>query len=159
MTNFWLMKSEPNCFSINDLKNSKNQTECWHGVRNYQARNFMRDDMRIHDKIFFYHSSCKQPGIVGIAEVASLPYPDYTAQDPRSDHPDPKSTPEKPIWHMVDVRFLTKFPEIVSLENLKKHPELSDFKLLKKGNRLSILPVSPSQWDLILDIAEILTDS
>ncbi|MDF1757889.1 MAG: EVE domain-containing protein [Legionellaceae bacterium] len=152
MTNFWLMKSEPNCYSIDDLSNAENQTDCWDGVRNYQARNFMRDSMCIHDKIFFYHSSCKTPGIVGIAEVASKPYPDYTAQDPTSDHPDCKSTPENPIWYMVDVRFIQKLPNIITLTSLKQYPELANFKLLQKGNRLSILPVSEYEWNFILGI-------
>lgn len=154
MTNYWLMKSEPSCFSIDDLKNSKNQTECWYGVRNYQARNFMRDSMQIKDKIFFYHSSCKVPGIVGLAEVASESYPDYTAQDPTSEHPDSKSTPDNPIWYMVDVRFIKKFNEIITLETLRKQPELADFKLLQKGNRLSILPVTKEQWDFIIDLTK-----
>lgn len=154
MTNFWLMKSEPSCFSINDLENSPNKTWCWDGVRNYQARNFMRDDMKIADKIFFYHSSCKQPGIVGICEVASLPYPDYTAWDPTSDHPDSKSTPDNPIWYMVDVKFVKKLKKILSLEELRKYHELDNFKLLQKGNRLSILPVSNEHWKFICNLLE-----
>lgn len=149
MTQYWLMKSEPNCFSIDDLKNAPNQTSPWDGVRNYQARNFMRDDMKIGDQIFFYHSSCKIPGIVGIGEVASKAYPDYTAWDPMSDHPDAKSTPEKPIWVMVDIKFVKKFNNIISLEMLRNNPDLANFKLLQKGNRLSILPVSYDIWNSI----------
>ncbi len=150
MTKYWLMKSEPNCFSIDDLINSPNQTTCWDGIRNYQARNFMRDDMQIADKVFFYHSSCKNPGIVGVGEVVSKPYPDHTAWDPTSDHPDSKSTPEKPIWYMVDIKFVKKLANTISLEELRKYPEIADFKLLQKGNRLSILPVSENYWNFIL---------
>ena len=149
MTNYWLMKSEPNCFSIDDLIKSPNKTTCWDGIRNYQARNFMRDKMQINDKVFFYHSSCKQPGIVGIAEIASAAYPDHTAWDPTSEHPDSKSTPENPIWYMVDVRFIEKLTTIISLEQLKKYSELANFKLLQKGNRLSIFPVSTENWNFI----------
>lgn len=146
------MKSEPNCFSIDDLRNSPNQTWYWDGVRNYQARNFMRDSMKIHDRIFFYHSNCKPPGIVGIAEVASAAYPDHTAFDPTSEHPDSNSTPENPRWFMVDVCFVEKFKELVSLERLKSYPELSQMQLLRKGNRLSILPVSQFEWDFIIQL-------
>lgn len=149
MTQYWLMKSEPSCFSIDDLQKAPNQTSPWDGVRNYQARNFMRNTMRVGDRIFFYHSNCNPPGIVGIAEVASEAYPDYTAFDPNSDHPDPASTPENPRWFMVDVRFVTKWKRIISLEMLKQHPELSDMQLLRKGNRLSVLPVQKSDWDYI----------
>ena len=147
---YWLMKSEPSCFSIDDLEKSPDQTTCWDGVRNYQARNFMRDDMRIHDQIFFYHSNCTPPGIVGIAEVISASYPDYTAFDPTSDHPDSKSTPDNPRWFMVDIRFIKKFHHIISLETLKQYPELSNMQLLRKGNRLSVLPVRSSEWNIIL---------
>lgn len=149
MTQYWLMKSEPSCFSIDDLKQSPNQTSPWDGVRNYQARNFMRNDMQVGDLIFFYHSNCTPPGIVGIAEVASKAYPDYTAFDPGSEHPDPKSTPDNPRWFMVDVRFVEKWPTMFSLNELKQHPELSHMQLLRKGNRLSVLPVSKADWDII----------
>lgn len=149
MTQFWLMKSEPSCFSIDDLRTSPHQMTSWDGVRNYQARNFMRHDMRKGDLIFFYHSNCNPPGIVGIAEVASEAYPDHTAYDPNSDHPDLKSTPENPRWFMVDVRFVKKFSSIISLEELKCHPELSAMQLLRKGNRLSVLPVRPEDWNYI----------
>ncbi len=152
MTKYWLMKSEPNCFSIDDLYNAPQKTTCWDGVRNYQARNFMRDDMQIADKVFFYHSNCKTPGIIGIAEVVSKPYPDSTAWDSTSDHPDSKSTPDKPIWYMVDIKFIEKLPEIISLEELRKYPELNKFKLLQKGNRLSVLPVSQEDWKFILNL-------
>jgi predicted RNA-binding protein with PUA-like domain len=149
MSKYWLMKSEPSCASIDDLIKAPNQTLPWDGVRNYQARNFMRDDMAIGDLVFFYHSNCKPPGIVGIAEVTSEAYPDYTAFDPESEHPDPKSTPEKPRWFMVDVRFKEKFDRIISLEELKKYPELSNMVLVRKGNRLSITPVTAQEWRFI----------
>ncbi len=150
MTRYWLMKSEPNCFSIDDLAKRPNQTEPWDGVRNYQARNFMRNDMKVGDPIFFYHSNCKPPGIVGIAKVASEPYPDFTAFDPSSDHPDPNSTPENPRWFMVDVKYVEKFPKIISLNELKQHPELESMPLLRKGNRLSVMPVNKPEWDFII---------
>jgi predicted RNA-binding protein with PUA-like domain len=149
MTQYWLMKSEPSCFSIDDLQKAPNQTSPWDGVRNYQARNFMRNTMRVGDLIFFYHSNCTPPGIVGIAEVASKAYPDYTAFDPDSAHPDSSSTPENPRWFMVDVRFVKKWPKMISLDTLKQHPELSEMQLLRKENRLSVLPVQKCDWDYI----------
>lgn len=149
MKQYWLIKSEPNCFSIDDLMSAPNQIEHWDGVRNYQARNFMRDKMKVGDLIFFYHSNCKPPGIVGIAEVASEAYPDHTAFDPTSDHPDPDSTPDNPRWYMVDVKFKEKFPKIISLDHLKQHPELEGMQLLRKGNRLSVMPVGKKEWDFI----------
>ena len=150
MTKYWLMKSEPSCFSIDDLKNRPEQTEHWDGVRNYQARNFMRDDMSPGDRVFFYHSNCKPPGIIGVAEVASEAYPDHTAFDPTSDHPDSKSTPDNPRWFMVDVKYVEKFDDIIPLDELKKHPELENMPLLRKGNRLSIMPVDEHEWDYIM---------
>ncbi len=155
MTRYWLLKSEPNCFSLDDLKHAPNQTTHWDGIRNYQARNFMRDDMQVGDQAFFYHSSCKQPGIVGTMEVIKPAYPDHTAFDPKSEHPDPKSTPESPRWFMVDVRFSQAFKAPITLEILKKHPELEHMKLLQKGNRLSILPITPDEWAFINQLGEI----
>ncbi len=152
--NYWLMKSEPNCFSIDDLRQAPGQTSSWDGVRNYQARNFMRDQMQVHDQIFFYHSNCKPPGIVGIAEVIKPAYPDHTAFDPLSEHPDSKSTPENPIWYMVDIKFIRKFDHIIELENLKKCNELAKMLLLRKGNRLSVLPVTSAEWDAILKLEQ-----
>lgn len=151
---YWLMKSEPDCFSIDDLKNSPNKTSCWDGVRNYQARNMMRDDMKKGDLVFFYHSNAKPPGIVGIAKVVKEAYPDHTAFDPESDHPDPKSTPDNPRWFMVDVQFKQKFKDIISLHELKQIAELSDMTLLQKGSRLSITPITEKQWQIINDIAK-----
>lgn len=152
MTNFWLIKSEPSCFSIDDLRNAPNQTSPWDGVRNYQARNFMRDQMHIGDQLFFYHSNCKPPGIIGIAEVVSEAYPDFTAFDPSSEHPDANSTPDKPRWFMVDVRFKKKFSQIIALDTLKHYPELQHMQLLQKGNRLSVLPIKKDEWDFIMQL-------
>ena len=152
MTAMWLMKSEPSCFSIDDLQSAPNQTTHWDGVRNYQARNFMRDQMQVGDQVFFYHSNCNPPGIVGIAEVTRTAYPDFTAFDPNSDHPDLSSSPENPRWYMVDIRFKQKFPQILSLEQLKQFPELEQMPLLRKGNRLSILPVTQQEWKFIMNL-------
>lgn len=152
--NYWLMKSEPSCFSIDDLQQAPNHTSCWDGVRNYQARNFMRQDMRIGDQIFFYHSNCNPPGIVGVAEVASEAYPDYTAFDPTSDHPDAASTPDNPRWFMVDVKFIKKFSEMIALDQLKQYPELSQMPLVRKGNRLSVLPVRADEWRFICGLID-----
>ncbi|MDI9817867.1 MULTISPECIES: EVE domain-containing protein [unclassified Legionella] len=150
MTRYWLMKSEPDCFSIDDLRAAPHQTTHWDGVRNYQARNLMRDEMSIGDQVFFYHSNCSPPGIVGIAEVSSKAYPDHTAFDPESEHPDPKSTPDNPRWFMVDVRFKEKFKQLIPLDTLKQYPELGQMVLLRKGNRLSVLPVKKEEWDFII---------
>ncbi len=148
---YWLMKSEPDGFGIDDLKSRPNQTEPWDGVRNYQARNFMRDEMKKGDSIFFYHSNCKVPGIVGMAEVASTPYPDPTQFDPDSKYFDPKSDPDNPRWILVDVKYRRHFSRVVSLQEIKDHAEaLGDFALTRRGNRLSIMPVSAEQWDYIL---------
>ena len=150
--NYWLMKSEPDVFGIDDLKTKKNQTEHWDGVRNYQARNFMRDDMKKGDQIFFYHSNCKQPGIVGIAKIAKEAYPDHTAFDPEAKYYDPKSDPDNPRWYMVDVKFVRKLKRTISLEELKQLSNLKDFPLVRRGNRLSIMPVTEEQWDIILGL-------
>lgn len=152
MKKYWLMKSEPDCFSIDSLAQAPDQTSCWDGVRNYQARNFMRDQMQPGDGILFYHSNCKPPAIVGTAEVVSAAYPDYTAFDPESEHPDPTSTPENPRWFMVDVQFREKFNQPLSLDSLKQHPQLESMVLLRKGNRLSVLPVSPEEWAFIMTL-------
>lgn len=156
MTKYWLMKSEPSCFSIDDLRSAPQQTTHWDGVRNYQARNFIRDQISIGDQVFFYHSNCNPPGIIGIAEVISDPYPDFTALDPNSEHPDPQSTPANPRWYMVDIRFKEKFKALISLETLKRYPQLQNMPLVRKGNRLSVLPVSQEEWQFITQ--ELLTD-
>ena len=150
---YWLMKSEPSCFSIDDLSQAPKQTTCWDGVRNYQARNFMRDEMRVGDLVFFYHSNCQPPGIAGIAEVVHPAYPDFTAWDPDSEHPDMKSTPDNPRWFMVDIQFRQKLTHFLALDALKHHPELGKMQLLRKGNRLSVLPVSAEEWEFIVQLA------
>lgn len=147
------MKSEPDVFSFQDLKTRPNQTEPWNGVRNYQARNFMRDDMKPGDLVFFYHSSCEVPGIAGIARVSSPPYPDKTQFEKKSEYFDPKSTLENPRWFLVDVSF-EKDIKYVSLEELKKQPELADMRLLQRGNRLSILPVTREEFEFIKKLAK-----
>lgn len=150
--NYWLMKSEPDAFGIDDLINMPEQTEHWDGVRNYQARNMMRDTMKIGDQVFFYHSNCKVPGIVGIMEVVKEGYPDFTAFDPNDKHFDPKSDPDNPRWFMVDVKFIRKLSRTISLQELKDKPELADLALVRRGNRLSIMLVSAQQWDFILSL-------
>jgi len=154
MTQYWLLKSEPNCFSFDDLKHAANQTTHWDGIRNYQARNFMRDGMKVGDKAFFYHSNCTPPGIIGTVTITKEAYPDHTAFDPNSEHPDPKSTPENPRWLMVDVQYDKAFKRYVSLDELKRQPELTSMKLLQKGNRLSILPISAEEWTFITNLGE-----
>ncbi len=152
--NYWLIKSEPDAFSIDDLKNAENGTEHWDGVRNYQARNFMRDGMSKGDQVFFYHSNCKEPGIVGLAEIASdAAYPDHTAFDPKEKYFDPKSDPENPRWLMVDVRFLRKTRRLISLSEIKEHMEqLDGLALIRRGNRLSVMPVAKEHWNFILSL-------
>lgn len=147
---YWLMKSEPDAYSIDDLK--RDGREMWDGIRNYQARNMMRDDMRIGDKVFFYHSNCKEPGIVGIAKVVSKPYPDPTQFDRKSKYYDPKSTEDNPRWCLVDVEFVRKTKRTLTLAELKAQDELDGFVLTRKGNRLSIMPVEKPHWDHILGL-------
>ncbi|MGI9330951.1 MAG: EVE domain-containing protein [Gammaproteobacteria bacterium] len=137
---FWLMKSEPDVYSIDDLK--RDRRECWEGVRNYQVRNMMRDDMRKGDRAFFYHSNCKEPGIVGLMRIVSRGYEDDTQSDPNSKYYDAKSDPENPRWLMVDVSYQRKLKRTISLTELKAQPALEDFPLVRRGNRLSVLPVS-----------------
>ncbi len=145
---YWLMKSEPDEASIDDALAAKGHTLPWTGVRNYQARNFMRDAMRIGDGVLFYHSSCAEPGIAGLAEVASTPYPDPTQFDSSSAYYDPKSERENPRWLLVDVR-ATKKTRLISLPEMREHPELAEMLVLKKGNRLSITPVTADEWRFI----------
>jgi len=146
---YWLMKSEPSEFSIDDLAAQK--TIDWFGVRNYQARNFMRDQMNVGDKVFFYHSSCPEPGIAGLAEVTTRAYPDRTQFDPKHKYYDPKATPETPRWFNVDVKFVKK-TRLLSIAELRQHPELSTLRILQKGNRLSITPIDPREWEFILKL-------
>jgi predicted RNA-binding protein with PUA-like domain len=146
----WLMKSEPETFSIDNLK--RKRTEAWDGVRNYQARNFMRDIMRPSDKVFFYHSNCAEPGIAGLAEVVSDAYPDPSQFDPKSHYFDPKSSREDPRWMLVDVKFVKKLKRVITLDELKNHDALEDMLLLRKGNRLSVMPVAATEWRYILGL-------
>jgi predicted RNA-binding protein with PUA-like domain len=145
---YWLMKSEPDEVSIDDALAAPKQTVPWTGVRNYQARNFMRDQMRVGDGVLFYHSSCPEPGIAGIAEVASTPYPDPTQFDPKSPYYDAASKPESPRWTLVDVKALRK-TRLLSLPEMRETPALADMLVLKKGNRLSITPVTAQHWNAI----------
>lgn len=144
------MKSEPDVFSFSDLK--KKKTEPWTGVRNYQARNFMRDEMKKGDMILFYHSSCEVPGIAGLASVASSPYPDPTQYDKKSEYFDPKATIDNPRWFLVDVKFEKSLKRHLPLEELKSVAELKEMRLLQRGNRLSILPVTPEEFEKILNL-------
>ncbi len=146
---YWLMKSEPDEFSIDDLAAAPNRTSPWSGVRNYRARNFMRDEMHIGDRVFFYHSSCPVPGIAGIATIASPAYPDASQFDPRSPYHDPKSSRAAPRWMNVDVKFLEKTP-FVPLTELRAHKALAKMRTLRPGNRLSITPVTPAEWQFIV---------
>ena len=148
---YWLMKSEPSDVSIDDLAAMPDQTVAWYGVRNYQARNFMRDQMRVGDGVFFYHSSCPEPGIAGIAEVSSPAYPDATQFDPASKYFDPKATSQNPRWFNVDVKFIRK-TRLVSIKELRSRPELANMRILQTGNRLSITPVDPAEWHFIMGI-------
>ena len=145
----WLMKSEPDAFSIDDLAARPGKREHWDGVRNYQARNFMRE-MKKGDKVLFYHSSCTEPGVVGVAKVVKEAYPDFTAFDPESKYFDPKSSPDKPRWFMVDIQFQKKLKRTIALAELKQNPLLEGMQLLRKGNRLSVMPVAESEFDTIL---------
>ncbi|PUA17087.1 EVE domain-containing protein [Glaciimonas sp. PCH181] len=146
---YWLMKSEPADASIDDVLAMPDQTIAWYGVRNYQARNFMRDLMQVGDGVLFYHSSCAEPGIAGIAEVASIAYPDDTQFDPDSKYFDPKATRENPRWMLVDVRALNK-TELLSLAVLRAQPALAEMQILRRGNRLSITPVTAAEWHCLM---------
>ena len=146
---YWLMKSEPDEFSIDDLAAAPGRSVAWYGVRNYQARNFMRDQMRLGDLVFFYHSSCPEPGIAGSATVSKQAYPDTTQFERKSKYYDAKATPETPRWFNVDVK-LKKKSRLVSLDELRTHPELANMRVLQRGNRLSVTPVDPSEWEFVL---------
>ena len=153
MPQYWLMKSEPDEVSIDDLASAPRQTVPWTGVRNYQARNFMRDQMRVGDGVLFYHSSCPEPGIAGLAEVASTAYPDATQFDPGSKYHDPKSSPEEPRWLHVDVKLVRK-TRLLSLAQMRERPELATMRVLQRGNRLSITPVSADEWQAVLRLVD-----
>jgi predicted RNA-binding protein with PUA-like domain len=151
---YWLMKSEPSDCSIDDLAASPQQTVPWVGVRNYQARNFMRDDMRVGDLAFFYHSSCPQPGIAGIVKISRTAYPDATQFDAQSKYYDPKSQPNAPRWLHVDVQLVQKLP-LISLAALRAHSALAELRILQRGNRLSITPVEEGHWKQIVQLAKL----
>lgn len=146
---YWLFKTEPGTFSIDTLRTQK--VSCWEGVRNYQARNMMRDQIKMGDLVLIYHSSCKKVGVAGIAKVVREAYPDHFSFDPESDYYDPKSTPDSPRWVMVDIEFVRKTERLIPLSVMKAMPELENMPLVKKGNRLSIMPVSEQEWSAILD--------
>lgn len=151
--NYWLVKSEPDVFSFADLLKSPGKTTCWDGVRNYQARNTLRDQMKQGDRVFFYHSSADPTGIVGICEVVTEGYPDHTAFDARDPHYDPKSKPDQPTWFMVDLKALRAFPELLPLAKLKQIKGLEKMVLLQKGSRLSVQPVTAKEWALVCKAA------
>ena len=150
---YWLMKSEPSAFSIQDLRKVRNRTTCWDGVRNFQARNFMRA-MKKSDQVLFYHSNADPPAVVGIAEVVTEAYPDDTAFDPKDIHYDPKSTPGRPLWDMVDIKLVRIFPRPVGLDQLRREPGLKRMEVLRKGSRLSVQPVRSEEWRIVLKLAE-----
>ena len=150
--NYWLVKSEPNAYSIEDLV--KDRKTHWDGVRNYQARNFMRDDMKKGDHVLFYHSNANPTAVVGVCEVAKEGYPDFTAFDPDEKHYDPKSSEEKPTWIMVDIKLAKKLKRPVALSEIKEHPKLQNMRLVQRGNRLSVIPVEKKEFDLIVKLSE-----
>jgi predicted RNA-binding protein with PUA-like domain len=149
----WLVKSEADCFSIDDLAAAPGGVTCWSGVRNYQARNFMRDSMKLGDEVLYYHSNAEPTAVVGRAVVAREGYPDSTAWDSKDDHFDPKASPDNPIWQMVDIRFVERFPRALSLDVLKREAALGQMELLRRGSRLSVQPVRPHEYDLIVRLA------
>lgn len=150
MKRYWLIKSEPDVFSIDDFLKQKNQTTFWDGVRNYQARNYLRDEMKIGDGVLFYHSNTEPNNIAGICEVAKEGYPDHTQFDPNSSHFFPASNPGNPVWFMVDIKFLKKFSHNVTLDEIRQNHKLDKMKLIQKGNRLSVMPVTKDEWDEIV---------
>jgi predicted RNA-binding protein with PUA-like domain len=147
--NYWLFKTEPGCFSFDDLKNRPDMTEHWDGVRNFQARNFLRDTVKVGDLVLFYHSSIPEPAVVGLAEIVRAGYPDTTALNPNAEHFDSRASADNPIWYMVDLRYLEPLKRIVTLEDIKQNPLLGDMPLVKRS-RLSIQPVTKEEWRIIL---------
>lgn len=150
---YWLVKSEPNAFSIDDLAKSKNKTTYWDGVRNYQARNFMRDEMKKGDYVLYYHSNADPNAVVGYCEIVKEGYPDFTAFDPDDKHYDPKSKKETPTWIMVDIKLKKKFAKPVTLQEIKERKSLKDMRLVQRGNRLSVMPVTKAEFETILKMA------
>ncbi len=150
---YWLVKTEPRTYSIQDLARENNQTTHWDGVRNYQARNFLRDDMQVGDRVLVYHSNADPPGVAGVATVVQAGYPDFTSWDPRHPHCDPKSTAEQPRWFMVDIRLDGIFGDLISLETLRGVASLAKMELLRKGSRLSVQPVRKKEFDIIMKLA------
>lgn len=150
---YWLMKSEPDCFSFADLQRRPAGTEHWDGVRNYQARNLLRDEILEGDGVLFYHSNTAQPAIVGLARVVRSGYPDFTARDPRSDHFDPRASDANPVWYMVDVQAVAPLPQPIFRADLRRHPVLAGMDVLRKGNRLSVQPVTAEQWRTVLEVS------
>ena len=150
--NYWLMKSEPECFSLDDLQQKPNMTEHWDGVRNYQARNLLRDEIKCGDGVLFYHSNCPEPAIVGLARVVREGYPDHTAFDPREKHFDPKSSNDKPTWFMVDVQYVCHLAQPLTRDFLRQHPLLAGMGVLRKGSRLSVQPVKAEEWQAVLTV-------
>lgn len=148
--NYWLFKSEPTAYSFSHLQNEADQTAEWDGVRNFQARNYLRDEIKVGDGVLFYHSSTAIPAVVGNARVVGEGYPDHTAWDPKDKHFDPKSTPAKPLWFMVDIRAEEELARPVTLEEIKQNPRLGNMLLVRRGMRLSIQPVAKDEWDEIL---------
>jgi predicted RNA-binding protein with PUA-like domain len=155
MNKFWLIKSEPSEFSIEDLEKSKNQTTCWDGVRNYQARNFILDEMKMGDKVLFYHSNAEPNAVVGICEVVREAYSDHTQFDPKHNHYDPKADKKNPTWFMVDIKLEKKFKKQVNLEVIKSNPKLSKMRLVQRGNRLSVMPVTKDEYEEILKMSNL----
>ncbi|MDP2365666.1 MAG: EVE domain-containing protein [Ignavibacteria bacterium] len=151
---FWLIKSESTVFSFTDLMNSKNQTTFWDGVRNYQARNYLRDEMKKGDKVLFYHSGSEVLAVMGVCEVVKEGYPDHTQFDPDNDHYDPKADPKNPTWIMVDIKFVKEFNTPVTLDEIKSNPKLKNMKLIARGNRLSVMPVTKDEFDEINKLGE-----
>lgn len=152
MPNYWIFKSEPDVYSIEDLKRDK--ITYWDGVRNYEARNFLRDKIKKEDIVLFYHSNCDKPGVYGICEVVKEGYPDFTQFDPDNKYYDPKSNPAKPTWFMVDIKFLKKFDKPVLLDDMKSNTILKGMRLLQKGNRLSVLPITKMEYEEILKMSK-----
>lgn len=155
LNKYWLIKSEPSEFSIEDLEKSANQTTYWDGVRNYQARNYIRDEMKIGDKVLFYHSSTKPNAIVGVCEVVKEAYPDHTQFDPKHNHYDPKADKINSPWFMIDIKFARRLKKLVTLEDIKSNPKLSKMRLVQRGNRLSVMPVTKDEYEEILKMSNL----